>query len=102
MQEKVFAMKRTVPKQGKQHPFNTFELPDNTSAGHQIRLHTPTDQTVPTGRLVWGALSQALRARLRSGCPYGTFAASSHTTICARRRPALSVSGRFRNSLKLA
>jgi len=27
----------------------------------------------PTGRLVWGALSQALRARLRSCSPSGTF-----------------------------
>jgi hypothetical protein len=43
----------------------------------------------PTGRLVWGTLSQALRARLRSCSPSGTLASSSHTTICARHRPNL-------------
>jgi hypothetical protein len=43
----------------------------------------------PTGRHVWGALSQALRARLRSCSPSGTFAGSSHTTMCARHRPNL-------------
>jgi hypothetical protein len=69
----------------------------NTSAGHQIRPHTRTDQTVPRGRLVWGALSLALRARLRSGCPSGTFAASSYTLHHHMRTapPALSVSGDF-------
>jgi hypothetical protein len=30
------------------------------------------DHTVPTGRFFRGTLSQALRARLRSGCPSGT------------------------------
>jgi len=43
----------------------------------------------PTGRLVWGALSQALGARLRSCSPSGTFAGSSHTTLCALHRPNL-------------
>jgi hypothetical protein len=37
----------------------------------------------PTGRLVWGALSQALGARLRSCSPSGAIAGSSHTAICA-------------------
>jgi hypothetical protein len=51
-------------------------------------LHTRTDHTVPPGRLVWGGLSQALRARLRSCSPFGTF---THTTICARHRPKLLI-----------
>ena len=33
--------------------------------------------------------TQALRARLRSRSPSGTFADSSHTTLCARHRPNL-------------
>jgi hypothetical protein len=30
------------------------------------------DHTVPYGTVLWRTLSQALRARLRSVCPYGT------------------------------
>jgi hypothetical protein len=37
-------------------------------------VRTPAPITpYPTGRLVWGTLSQALRARLRSCSPSGTF-----------------------------
>jgi len=39
-----------------------------------LRYHGPARITThPTGRLVWDALSQALRARLRSCSPSGTF-----------------------------
>ena len=40
-----------------------------------IGAHTCANHTVPTGRLFWVALSQALRARLRSHRPSGTFPA---------------------------
>ena len=41
-------------------------------SNHRIGAHAGADQTVPTGRLFWVALSQALRARLRSHRPTGT------------------------------
>jgi hypothetical protein len=41
---------------------------------HRIGAHTATDHTVPYGTALWGvALYQALRARLRSYRPSGTF-----------------------------
>jgi hypothetical protein len=43
-QEKVFAVDELYPRQeSKQHQFNTFELSEHTSAGHQLRLHTRTE-----------------------------------------------------------
>ena len=52
-----------------------LSLPKET--GRTLRRETPSgiscpDHTVPTGRFLRGVLSQALRARLRSGCPSGT------------------------------
>src|ERR1700720_4050930 len=41
-------------------------------SNHRIGAHTCTNQPYPTGRLFWGALFQALRARLRSHRPSGT------------------------------
>ena len=43
----------------------------------RIGAHTATDRTVPYGTALWGvALSQALRARLRSYRPSGIFFAT--------------------------
>ena len=55
-----------------QHKFEAFYRCTITS--NRIGAHTDTGHTVPYGTALWGvALSQALRARLRSYRPSGTF-----------------------------
>jgi hypothetical protein len=46
-------------------------------SNHRIGAHTCTNQPYPTGRLFGAMLSQALRARLRSHRPSGTFCTGS-------------------------
>jgi hypothetical protein len=54
-----------------QHKFEAFYHCAITS--NRIGAHTDTDHTVPYGTALWVAVPQALRARLRSYCPSGTF-----------------------------
>jgi hypothetical protein len=58
-----------------------------TTRSSNPSLYTRTDHTVPYGTARWGVLSQALRARLRSCSPSGTFAGISHTTIMRTAPP---------------
>src|SRR5690348_7561245 len=68
-----------------QHKSETFLLPSFTSGLQSNR--TPARITpYPTGRLVWATPSQALRARLQSCSPSGTFFGGSHAATCPRHR----------------
>src|ERR1700686_5779432 len=56
-----------------QHKFFQFSYSKCRHSNHRIGAHTCTNHTVPYGTAFGVALSQALRARLRSHRPSGTF-----------------------------